>query len=130
MAFSHRMATLAAVVLIPVGIAGTSFLLSDDPEPPRVPADIELRDPAPPAAPPHEEIVPGPSPTAGSIDDTDPQDDDGDRDAPDDGLGEAGEEDGAQAEDDDGEDAEDLGEGEGDEEDGEDTADGDDGDDG
>lgn len=107
MAFSHRMATLAAVVLIPVGIAGTSFLLSDDPEPPRVPSDVELRDPAPPAAPPHEEIVPGPSPTAGSIDDTDPQDDDGDRDAPDDGLGEAGEEDRTQDRDDDGEDAED-----------------------
>ncbi len=45
MTFSHRMATLAAVVLIPVGIAGTSYLLSDEPETPSVPSEVELEEP-------------------------------------------------------------------------------------
>jgi hypothetical protein len=42
MTFTHRMATLAAVVLIPVGIAATSYLLSDDPPEPSVPSEVEL----------------------------------------------------------------------------------------
>ncbi|MEU7277644.1 small hydrophilic protein [Streptomyces sp. NPDC045431] len=42
MAFTHRMATLAAVVAIPLGIAATSYLLTDSPEAPHVPAEVEL----------------------------------------------------------------------------------------
>ncbi|WP_369199934.1 hypothetical protein [Streptomyces sp. PU-14G] len=42
MAFSHRMATLAAVVAIPLGIAVTSYALTDSPDPPRPPAKVEL----------------------------------------------------------------------------------------
>ncbi|WP_049569817.1 hypothetical protein [Streptomyces sp. SBT349] len=94
MAFSHRMAALAAVVLIPVGIAGTSYLLSDDPDPPTVPSDVELGEPTTPPAPPpteepREEVVPRPSATEGSLDDDDAYDpgldDDGDGDLDDDG---------------------------------------------
>ncbi|MFD5321792.1 small secreted hydrophilic protein [Streptomyces sp. NPDC127098] len=96
MTFTHRMATLAAVVLIPVGIAGTSFLLSDDPADPSVPSEVELErvgdeqggadtggggeaetsSPTEPA-PPREDVVPQPSPTEGSVDDS-PDDDAGD----------------------------------------------------
>ncbi|ARQ68332.1 hypothetical protein [Streptomyces marincola] len=96
MAFSHRMAALAAVVLIPVGIAGTSYLLSDDPAPPAVPSDVELEEPSPPGTPPREEVAPRPDPTEGPIDENHPQnpdsptgggqhgDDDFDDDGPDD----------------------------------------------
>ncbi|ONK11011.1 hypothetical protein [Streptomyces sp. MP131-18] len=94
MAFSHRMAALAAVVLIPVGIAGTSYLLSDDPEPPAVPSDVELEEPSP-TVPPNEEVVPGPDPTEVPIDghdqqhldDGDDTDDDRDDDGDEDGDG-------------------------------------------
>ncbi|MEO3750398.1 small secreted hydrophilic protein [Streptomyces sp. B6B3] len=70
MTFSHRMATLAAVVLIPVGIAGTSYLLSDEPEKPSVPSEVELEDPrdgtptggdAESTAPPDGDASTGPS---------------------------------------------------------------------
>ncbi|TDC27735.1 small secreted hydrophilic protein [Streptomyces sp. 8K308] len=116
MTFTHRMATLAAVVLIPVGIAGTSFLLSDDPADPSGPSEVELErvgdeqggadtggggeaentSPTEPA-PPREDVVPQPSPTEGSVDDT-PDDDAGD-DAGDDAddaddRGDAGDDDG------------------------------------
>jgi hypothetical protein len=92
MTFSRRMATLAAVVLIPVGIAGTSYLLTEDPEPPSVPSEVELdetqregpqdgtRSPSP-SATPTEEVVPRPSATEGSINDDDQDgatEDDGD----------------------------------------------------
>ncbi|MER7171850.1 small secreted hydrophilic protein [Streptomyces mesophilus] len=42
MAFSHRIATLAAVVAIPLGIAATSYALTDSPETPKVPPKVEL----------------------------------------------------------------------------------------
>jgi hypothetical protein len=101
MTFSRRMATLAAVVLIPVAIAGTSYLLTEDPEPPSVPSEVELdetqreqggdqgqdqdgtRSPSP-SATPTEEVVPRPSASEGSIHDDDQdgaaEDDRGDRD--------------------------------------------------
>ncbi|MFI6643858.1 small hydrophilic protein [Streptomyces sp. NPDC050504] len=77
-AFTHRLATLAAVVAIPVGIAATSYLLTDDPEKPEVPAQVELdTSPAPttpgpaptrspagtPTSAPTDAVVPGPSTT-------------------------------------------------------------------
>ncbi|CAL9424687.1 small secreted hydrophilic protein [Streptomyces sp. enrichment culture] len=43
MAFSRRMAALSAVVLIPLGVAATSYALADRPETPRVPSQqVEL----------------------------------------------------------------------------------------
>lgn len=42
MSFSHRIAALAAVVAIPLGIAATSYALTDSPESPKVPAKVEL----------------------------------------------------------------------------------------
>lgn len=42
MAFSHRLATLAAVVAIPLGIAATSYALTDAPRAPEVPPEVEL----------------------------------------------------------------------------------------
>ncbi|MFM9367437.1 small secreted hydrophilic protein [Streptomyces sp. Da 82-17] len=42
MAFSHRMAALAAVVAIPLGIAATSYVLTDSPEAPKSPPKLEL----------------------------------------------------------------------------------------
>jgi hypothetical protein len=104
MTFSRRMATLAAVVLIPVGIAGTSYLLTEDPEPPSVPSEVELdetqregppdgtRSPSP-SATPTEEVVPRPSATEGSINDDD-QDGAAEDDRDDLDDGEAGGEDG------------------------------------
>ncbi|GAB2877771.1 small secreted hydrophilic protein [Streptomyces mayteni] len=96
MTFSRRVATLTAVVLIPIGIAGTSFLLGDDLETPSVPAEVDLEqtpgggaEPTAPDAPPsepsepREDVVPRPSPTEGSVDDQ-PGDDDLDDDPADD----------------------------------------------
>ncbi|MET9432064.1 small hydrophilic protein [Streptomyces sp. NPDC003036] len=54
MAFTHRMATLAAVVAIPLGIAATSYMLTDSPEAPHVPPEVEL------------DATPRPSASAGS----------------------------------------------------------------
>lgn len=43
MVFSRRMAALSAVVLIPLGIAATSYALADSPASPRVPSQkVEL----------------------------------------------------------------------------------------
>ncbi|WP_234381772.1 hypothetical protein [Streptomyces dysideae] len=42
MVFSRRMAAPAAVVVIPRGIAATSFALTDSPGPPTVPPRVEL----------------------------------------------------------------------------------------
>ncbi|MFF0743335.1 small hydrophilic protein [Streptomyces sp. NPDC004111] len=93
MAFSHRLATLAAVVAIPLGIAATSYALTDAPHAPEVPPRVELtggpgrttdRPAAPPSspapdspsaapsgAPTGDSVVPGPSPR-GDDDDDDP----------------------------------------------------------
>ncbi|MCF2435800.1 hypothetical protein LV779_20145 [Streptomyces thinghirensis] len=46
MVFSRRMAALA-VVLIPLGIAATSFALTDSPQEPKVPAKVELESGSP-----------------------------------------------------------------------------------
>ncbi|MEV5319667.1 small secreted hydrophilic protein [Streptomyces sp. NPDC052687] len=51
MVFTRRMAALAAVVVIPLGIAATSFALTDSPEPPKVPARVELDSGSPTPAP-------------------------------------------------------------------------------
>ncbi|MFB7374744.1 small hydrophilic protein [Streptomyces sp. NPDC056222] len=82
MSFTHRMATLAAVVAIPLGIAATSYALTDEPEAPRVPPAVQLGStpsgstpsstPSPggtPSAPPSDAVVPGPSATGDDDDD-------------------------------------------------------------
>ncbi|MEV6589250.1 small secreted hydrophilic protein [Streptomyces acidicola] len=87
MVFSRRMAALAAVVVIPLGIAATSFALSDRPESPKVPPKVELdsgspSSPAPtPSAPtptPSDEVVSRPPVTDSSADDDDDDDGPGD----------------------------------------------------
>ncbi|MFJ9587181.1 small secreted hydrophilic protein [Streptomyces acidicola] len=87
MVFSRRMAALAAVVVIPLGIAATSFALSDRPESPKVPPKVELdsgspSSPAPtPTAPtptPSDEVVSRPPVTDSSADDDDDDDGPGD----------------------------------------------------
>ncbi|MEU6119859.1 small secreted hydrophilic protein [Streptomyces sp. NPDC047117] len=66
MAFSQRMAALAAVVAIPLGIAATSYALTDSPESPKVPPKVELDSGSPSAGPtrpgpaPSDEVVPRP----------------------------------------------------------------------
>ncbi|QIP86890.1 small hydrophilic protein [Streptomyces sp. Tu 2975] len=62
MAFTHRMATLAAVVAIPLGIAATSYALTDAPETPRVPPAVEL-DATPRPASPAPSATPGGTPS-------------------------------------------------------------------
>lgn len=62
MAFTHRMATLAAVVAIPLGIAATSYALTDAPQTPRVPPAVEL-DATPRPASPAPSATPGRSPS-------------------------------------------------------------------
>ncbi|MFF9864320.1 hypothetical protein ACF1G0_02650 [Streptomyces sp. NPDC013953] len=42
MAFTLRMATLAAVVAVPLGIAATSYTLTESPETPKVPPEVKL----------------------------------------------------------------------------------------
>ncbi|NLU67685.1 small hydrophilic protein [Streptomyces sp. HNM0574] len=101
MAFSHRMATLTAVVAIPLGIAATSYALTDSPDPPKAPAEVELdpskspstgsstspdpsgsKGPSDSPKPTGDETVPPPSPTEDDADDdtggADDQDDDAD----------------------------------------------------
>lgn len=95
MVFTRRMAALAAVVLIPLGVAATSYALADSPEPPEVPPRVELDSgsPAPPStAPstrpeptPSDEVVSRPPVTDSPADDDD--DDDGGQDSPDDAPG-------------------------------------------
>ncbi|MGW7286654.1 small hydrophilic protein [Streptomyces sp. NPDC054847] len=65
MAFTHRMATLAAVVAIPLGIAATSYALTDAPATPRVPPAVEL-DATPRPASPAPSATPGGTPSAGA----------------------------------------------------------------
>ncbi|WP_030261142.1 hypothetical protein [Streptomyces violens] len=59
MAFSQRMAALAAVVAIPLGIAATSYALTDSPESPKAPPKVELDSGSPSAGP----TGPGPTPS-------------------------------------------------------------------
>jgi hypothetical protein len=89
MAFSHRIATLTAVVAIPLGIAATSYALTDTPKPAEGPAKVELESGSPgpspsgspsgspsasPSGPPGGEAVPRPSATD-NTDDADDADD-------------------------------------------------------
>ncbi|CAL9434415.1 hypothetical protein SUDANB176_02119 [Streptomyces sp. enrichment culture] len=96
MVFTRRMAALAAVVLIPLGVAATSFALADSPEPPKVPPRVELDSGSPTPAPtapsarpeptPSDEVVSRPPVTDSPAGDDD--DDDRGRDSSDDGPGE------------------------------------------
>ncbi|MFJ7767216.1 small secreted hydrophilic protein [Streptomyces sp. NPDC097107] len=83
MVFSRRMAALAAVVLIPLGIAATSFALTDSPQEPRVPAKVELESGSPTPTPTSSSSSPGPTPgdqvvTRPPVTDSAPDDDDDD----------------------------------------------------
>ncbi|MEU5684449.1 small secreted hydrophilic protein [Streptomyces venezuelae] len=87
MVFSHRMAALAAVVAIPLGIAATSYVLTDSPEQPKAPPKVELESgspsskPAPPRpAPSDEKVSPPPVSENPSNDDSGNSDDDADDD--------------------------------------------------
>ncbi|MGW9492813.1 small secreted hydrophilic protein [Streptomyces prasinus] len=88
MVFTRRMAALAAVVLIPLGVAATSYALSDSPARPTVPSRVELDSgsPTPSATDPSGRT--GPTPSEEVVDRppvTDsPADDDDDDDGPDD----------------------------------------------
>ncbi|MFH8756363.1 hypothetical protein [Streptomyces atroolivaceus] len=62
MAFSHRIATLAAVVAIPLGIAATSYALADSPPRPEVPSRVEL-DTGSPSGSPDPDTTGRPSPS-------------------------------------------------------------------
>lgn len=94
MVFSRRLAALAAVVVIPLGIAATSFALTDSPQSPEVPSQVELDSGAPtatptrPAATPSDEVVSPPPVTDSPAGDDD--DDDSGRHAPDDATGDDG----------------------------------------
>lgn len=99
MVFSRRIAALAAVVAIPLGIAATSFALTDDPPAPKVPSKVELESGAPsptptrPQATPSDEVVSRPPVTGSTASDDDADDtseQDGGRDAADDGPGDDG----------------------------------------
>ncbi|MEW1696083.1 small hydrophilic protein [Streptomyces sp. NPDC091278] len=52
MPFTQRMAGLAAVVAVPLGIAATSYALTDTPEAPRVPPAVHLSTTPTPSGPP------------------------------------------------------------------------------
>ncbi|MEU3300588.1 small hydrophilic protein [Streptomyces sp. NPDC006678] len=71
MSFVHRLATLAAVVAIPLGIAATSYVLTDAPEAPKVPPTVELStSPAAggtPAAPTPSPPTPSTSPSTPAV---------------------------------------------------------------
>ncbi|WP_447036920.1 small secreted hydrophilic protein [Streptomyces sp. DSM 118878] len=83
MVFSQRMAALAAVVAIPLGIAVTSYLLTDSPAPPKAPPKVELPSGSPSATPttarptPSDEKVPPPPVGENGSDDDGPSGDDG-----------------------------------------------------
>lgn len=86
MAFSHRLAALAAVVAIPLGIAATSYALTDRPEPAKSPPKVELESGTPSTAPasprptPRDETVSPPpvseNPSGDDDADDGPNDDD------------------------------------------------------
>ncbi|MFF7770090.1 small secreted hydrophilic protein [Streptomyces massasporeus] len=86
MVFSRRTAALSAVVLIPLGIAATSYALADSPASPRVPSqkvELDHGSPAPtstlrpgqkatpPGATPGDEVVSRPVVTDSSASDDD-----------------------------------------------------------
>ncbi|WP_432150058.1 small hydrophilic protein [Streptomyces sp. bgisy029] len=97
MAFSPRLAALAAVVAVPLGIAATSYAMTDTPEAPKVPSTVQLEEsprgtpppggatsptdapspsgPSTPTRTPDSSVVPGPS--AADDDDDDDFGDDG-----------------------------------------------------
>jgi hypothetical protein len=98
MAFSPRLAALAAVVAVPLGIAATSYAMTDTPEAPKVPPAVQLDErpggtstPGPSASPSApastsspsspsstgDDVVPGPSAADGDDDDDDDFGDDG-----------------------------------------------------
>ncbi|MFJ7137317.1 small secreted hydrophilic protein [Streptomyces fungicidicus] len=95
MVFTRRMAALAAVVLIPLGVAATSFALADSPAPPKVPPRVELDSGSPtptstapsarPEPTPSDEVVSRPPVTDSPAGEDD--DDDRGQDSPDDGPG-------------------------------------------
>ncbi|UED87828.1 hypothetical protein [Streptomyces profundus] len=96
MAFSHRVATLVALVLVPVSVAGMSHVLGEDPPAPVVAPDVELAPSSGPTAPrdtgqapaPDEEVAPRPRPTETPLHDDDRrQPDHGDDRHDDDGNG-------------------------------------------
>ncbi|KUO03795.1 hypothetical protein [Streptomyces caeruleatus] len=95
MVFSHRIAALAAVVAIPLGIAATSFALTDNPESPKVPAKVELDSGSPTPTPPRptptpsDEVVSRPPVTDSPTSDDDADDGPG-RETGDDDRGEPG----------------------------------------
>ncbi|XXZ48605.1 small hydrophilic protein [Streptomyces cavourensis] len=84
MAFSPRLAALAAVVAVPLGIAATSYAMTDTSDAPKVPSTVHLEEsprgtPAPggdtrpggssaPPRTPDSSVVPGP-PAADDDDD-------------------------------------------------------------
>lgn len=78
MVFSRRLAALAAVVVIPLGIAATSFALTDSPEEPRVPPKVELDTGSPtptrPTPTPSDEVVSRPPVTDSPASDDDDDD--------------------------------------------------------
>lgn len=63
MVFTRRIAALAAVVVIPLGIAATSFALTDSPESPKVPAKVELDSGSPTPSPSRTARSATPTPT-------------------------------------------------------------------
>jgi hypothetical protein len=65
MAFSPRLAALAAVVAVPLGIAATSYAMTDTSEAPKVPPAIQLEE-SPRGTPPSDGTTrPGANPTPG-----------------------------------------------------------------
>ncbi|MER5180902.1 hypothetical protein ABT009_21425 [Streptomyces sp. NPDC002896] len=58
MVFSHHMAALAAVVAIPLGVAATSYALTDSPDAPSVPPMVVLDSGSPSATPTSPEPTP------------------------------------------------------------------------
>ncbi|MFE5756241.1 small secreted hydrophilic protein [Streptomyces massasporeus] len=65
MVFSRRMAALSAVVLIPLGIAATSYALADSPASPRVPSQKVELDHGSPTPTPTSTLRPGRQATPG-----------------------------------------------------------------
>ncbi|MFD7546710.1 small secreted hydrophilic protein [Streptomyces sp. NPDC059578] len=65
MVFTHRIAALAAVVAIPLGIAVTSYALTDTPDDRKVPTKVELESGSPSGSPgaPQTPGSPRPEPT-------------------------------------------------------------------
>ncbi|GGR94433.1 hypothetical protein GCM10010252_36410 [Streptomyces aureoverticillatus] len=97
MVFSHRIAALAAVVAIPLGIAVTSYALTDDPSSPKAPPKVELDSGSPSTAPsrpqptPSDQVV-SPPPVGENSTDGTGRTGDGDDQG---GSGDSGDDDGA-----------------------------------